>query len=49
MHLLSGEAEPPVLKTVERAAPLDEQIESLRREVRELREEFAKFRQQFEG
>jgi len=49
MHLLSGEAEPPVRKTVDRAAPLDEQVESLRREVRELREEFAKFRQQFEG
>jgi uncharacterized protein YceH (UPF0502 family) len=50
MHLLSGDAEaaaPPA--TIQRAAPLQEQIEALREEVRELREEFARFRSQFEG
>ncbi|HTM51008.1 MAG TPA: YceH family protein [Bryobacteraceae bacterium] len=50
MHLLSGDAEPAAAPVaVERAAPLQEQIEALRTELRELREEFARFRRQFES
>jgi uncharacterized protein len=48
MHLLGGDAEPPVRYAPERAAPLEEQVESLRRELQELREEFSRFKQQFE-
>ncbi len=50
-HLLSGESEPLAAaeapRTVERAAPWEEQIEGLRQEIRELGEEFARFRRQF--
>jgi phage shock protein A len=49
MHLLSGDAEPPIRQAAERATPLEEQVESLRRELHELREEFSRFRSQFEG
>ena len=49
MHLLSGDAEPPIRQPAERAVPLEEQVESLRRELHELREEFSRFRRQFEG
>ncbi len=49
-HLLSGDGEPAAApRVVERAAPVQEQIESLRQELRELREEFARFRRQFEN
>jgi prefoldin subunit 5 len=48
MHLLGGDVEPPVRQVAERAAPLEEQVESLRREIHELREEFLRFRRQFE-
>ena len=49
MHLLSGDAEPPIRQAAERTTPLEEQVESLRRELHELREEFSRFRSQFEG
>jgi uncharacterized protein YceH (UPF0502 family) len=49
MHLLGGDVEPPPRQAVERAIPLEEQVESLRRELHELREEFDRFRRQFEG
>ena len=52
MHLLTGDAEPPIphiRQTAEGATSLEEQIESLRRELHELREEFSRFRRQFEG
>jgi uncharacterized protein YceH (UPF0502 family) len=48
MHLLGGDAEPPIRQASERAVPLEEQVESLRRELYELREEFSRFRRQFE-
>ena len=48
MHLLSGDAEPPGRQASDRAVPLEEQVESLRRELHELREEFSRFRHQFE-
>ena len=48
MHLLGGDAEPPIRQPSERAVPLEEQVESLRRELHELREEFSRFRRQFE-
>ena len=49
MHLLAGNVESPPSRTIERAVPLEEQVEALRRELQELREEFLRFRQQFEG
>jgi len=49
MHLLGGDVEPPVRQVSERSAPLEEQVESLRRELHELREEFLRFRRQFDG
>ena len=51
MHLLGGDVEPPVRQAeAERPAqPIEEQVESLRRELQELREEFLRFRRQFEG
>jgi uncharacterized protein YceH (UPF0502 family) len=48
MQLLSGDVEPPIRQAAERALPLEEQVESLRRELHELREEFSRFRRQFE-
>jgi uncharacterized protein YceH (UPF0502 family) len=49
IHLLSGEAEAPAPKGAARTATLEEQVETLRREVYELRDEFARFRRQFES
>src|SRR5262249_38156917 len=51
MHLLSGNVEPPVRQAQERfvSAPVEEQVEMLRRELHELREEFNRFRAQFEN
>ena len=51
MHLLGGDAEPPPrqAQSTERSIPLEEQVDSLRRELHELREEFDRFRRQFEG
>ncbi len=49
MHLLGGDVEPPARQATERAAPLEEQVESLRRELHELREEFLRFKRQFDG
>jgi hypothetical protein len=51
VHLLGGDAEPPArpAQSTERSIPLEEQVDSLRRELRELREEFDRFRRQFEG
>jgi uncharacterized protein YceH (UPF0502 family) len=49
MHLLTGDAEPPTRQSTEKIVPLEEQVESLRRELHELREEFSRFRRQFEG
>jgi uncharacterized protein YceH (UPF0502 family) len=49
MHLLSGEAGPSAVIAGTRAAPLEEQVESLRRDLNELRDEFSRFRRQFES
>jgi uncharacterized protein len=51
VHLLGGDAEPTArpAQSTERSIPLEEQVDSLRRELRELREEFDRFRRQFEG
>jgi len=49
MHLLSGDAEPEIRQSADRPIPLQEQLETLRREVAELREEFSRFRSQFES
>jgi len=46
VHLLSGNAEPP---PAAQRAPLEEQVEALRQEIRDLREEFVKFRRQFDS
>jgi hypothetical protein len=49
MHLLSGDAEPPIRQSSERTASLEDQVAALRQEVAELKEEFGRFRQQFEN
>ncbi len=49
MHLLSGEIEHPLPKAAARTETLEEQIESLRRDLQELRDEFSRFRRQFES
>lgn len=49
MHLLAGNVEAPAPRTIDRAVPLEEQVEALRRELQDLHEEFLRFRRQFEG
>jgi uncharacterized protein len=48
MHLLGGAAEPAIPHDAARAVPLEEQVESLRRELHDLRDEFSSFRRRFE-